>query len=61
MGGGSLEVLSGGWDSGERAIKARSFKFISETQIEVASGYQEGTNNDRMVVPMRIYGIKKGV
>ena len=61
MGGGSLEVLSGGWDNGERYIKARAFKFISETQIEVASGYQEGTNNDRMVVPMRIYGVKKGV
>lgn len=61
MGGGSLEVLSGGWDSGERYIKARALKLISETQIEVASGYQEGTNNDRMIVPMRIYGIKKGV
>ena len=61
MGGGSLEVLSGSWDNGERHIKARVFKFISETQIEVASGYQEGTSNDRMVVPMRIYGIKKGV
>lgn len=58
---GSLEVLSGGWDSGTRYIKARSFKFISETQIEVARGYQEDVNNDRMVVPMRIYGVKKGV
>lgn len=61
MGGGSLEVLSGGWDGGERYIKARAFKLISETQIEVSSGYQEGTNNDRMIVPMRIYGVKKGV
>lgn len=58
---GSAEFLSGGWDSGTRYIKARALKVVSETQIEFASGYQEDVNNDRMVVPMRIYGIKKGV
>jgi hypothetical protein len=58
---GSAEFLSGGWDSGTRYIKARSLKVVSETQIEFADGYQEDVKNDRMVVPMRILGIKKGV
>ena len=58
---GSAEFLSGGWDSGTRYIKARALKVVSETQIEFADGYQEDVKNDRMVVPMRILGIKKGV
>lgn len=58
---GSAEFLSGGWDSGTRYIKSRALKVVSETQIEFADGYQEDVKNDRMVVPMRILGIKKGV
>lgn len=58
---GSASCLSGGWDSGTRYIQSRSFKVVSETQIEFADGYQEGEVNNRMDVPMRILGIKKGV
>lgn len=58
---GSAEFLSGGWDSGTRYIKARALKVVSETQIQVYTGWQEDAINDRMVVPLKIFGIKKGV
>ena len=58
---GAVEVLSGGWDEGTRYIKARSFKIKSETQIEAYTGWQEDAINDRMIVPLKIFGIKKGV
>ena len=59
--GGNVENLQGGWDSGTRYIKARAFKVLSETTIDMYTGWQEGTINDRMMVPLRIIGYKKGV
>lgn len=58
---GNLEVLSGGYDGGVRYIKARSLKIKNETQIEFAGGVQENADHNRMIVPIRIYGIKNGV
>lgn len=58
---GSVEVLSGGWDDYTRYIKARALKITSETQIQVYTGWQEDAINDRMVVPLKIFGVKKGV
>lgn len=58
---GSVEVLSGGWDDYTRYIKARAFKIASETQIQVYTGWQEDAINDRMIVPLKIFGVKKGV
>lgn len=57
---GKLEILAGVYD-GERYLKSRFLKIVSETQVQFSSAFQEGNNNDKMVVPMRIYGIKKGV
>ena len=58
---GAVEVLSGGWDDYTRYIKARALKIVSETQIHVYTGWQEDAINDRMVVPLKIFGVKKGV
>lgn len=57
---GKLEILAGVYD-GERYLKSRFLKIVSETQVQFSSAFQEGNSNDKMVVPMRIYGIKKGV
>ena len=57
---GSFEILCGTYD-GDRYLKARSLYFTSETQVKFSSAFQENSNNDRMVVPIRIYGIKNGV
>lgn len=59
--GGNVENLQGGWDSDVRYIKARAFKILTETTIDMYTGWQEGTINDRMMVPLRIIGYKKGV
>ena len=59
--GGNVENLQGGWDSGTRYIKARAFHILSETQIQMYTGWQEDAINDRMMVPLRIIGYKKGV
>lgn len=58
---GHLEILSGGYDGGIRYIKARSLKIKNDTQIEFAGGVQENADHNRMIVPIRIYGIKNGV
>jgi hypothetical protein len=57
---GNLEILAGVYD-GARYLKSRSLNIVSETQVKFNSAFQEGNSNDKMVVPMRIYGIKKGV
>jgi hypothetical protein len=57
---GNLELLAGVYD-GSRYLKSRSLNIVSETQVLFGSAFQEGTSNDKMMVPMRIYGIKKGV
>lgn len=57
---GNFEILCGTYD-GARYLKTRSLNVVSETQIKFSSAFQEGSNNDRVVVPMRIYGIKRGV
>jgi hypothetical protein len=59
--GGNVENLTGGWDSGTRYIKARSLTIVSETQVKFLNAFQEGTNDNRMMVPLRIIGYKKGV
>lgn len=58
---GDLEVSTGGWDSGAQYFKARALKCVSSNQIKFLDGFQEGKVNNRMIVPMRIYGVKKGV
>lgn len=57
---GNLEILAGVYD-GARYLKTRSLNIVSETQVQFGSAFQEGTSNDKMVVPMRLYGVKKGV
>ena len=59
--GGDLEVSTGGWDSGVRYFKARALKCVSSNQISFLEGFQEDAVNDRVIVPMKIYGIKFGV
>jgi hypothetical protein len=59
--GGNVENMQGGWDSGTRYIKARAFRVLTETTIDMYTGWQEGNINDRMMVPLRIIGYKKGV
>ena len=59
--GGNVENLQGGWDSGTRYIKARAFRVLTETTIDIYTGWQEDAINDRMMVPLRIIGYKKGV
>lgn len=58
---GDLEILCGTYYGTERYLKSRTLKCVNETQIRFDGAFQEGSSNDRMVVPMRIYGIKNGV
>ena len=58
---GNLEILCGTYYGTERYLKSRTLKCMNETQIRFDSAFQEGSSEDRAVVPMRIYGIKKGV
>lgn len=57
---GNLEILAGIYD-GSRYLKSRALKIVGETQVQFSSAFQEGNSDDRAMVPMRIYGIKKGV
>jgi hypothetical protein len=57
---GSFEISSGVY-SGGRILRSRSLTVTSETQIKFGSGYQESSSNDRNIVPIKIYGIKRGV
>lgn len=59
--GGACENLQGGWDDYTRYLKARAFKILSDTQIQMYTGWQEDAINDKMMVPLRIIGYKKGV
>ena len=58
---GNLEILCGTYYGTERYLKSRTLKCMNETQIRFDGAFQEGSSEDRAVVPMRIYGIKKGV